>query len=427
MEKYVIEGGHPLSGSVTISGNKNEALPAIAACLLTDEPVTLRNVPRIGDVNSMLDIMHELGVEIEDLDKNDVRLCSRNLKGSELDSDKCRSLRAAILLAGPLITRHDHVSMPPPGGDVIGRRRLDTHFTAFESLGARVSEKDKKYIIEKKTLVGQDIFLEEQSVTATENVLMAAVLSKGETVLRNAACEPHVAGLARMLVAMGAKIEGIGTNILHIKGVDKLSGTDHTIGPDYLETGGYITLAAVTGSEMTIQNVNPHDLCVIKSTYRKLGVAYETRDNAVWVPSGQKLEIQPDFSGDVPKIDDGPWPAFPTDLMSIVIVGATQASGTVLIFEKMYDGRMFFVDYLVSMGARIVLCDPHRVVVVGPSQLIGSQMQSPDIRAGMALIIAALCAHGESSIYNIRQIDRGYENLEGKLQGLGAKIRRVVE
>jgi UDP-N-acetylglucosamine 1-carboxyvinyltransferase len=427
MEKYVIEGGHQLSGAVTISGNKNEALPAIAACLLTDQPVTLRNVPRIGDVNSMLDIMHELGVEIAELGENDLRLCSRSLKRAELDSDKCRSLRAAVLLAGPLITRHNLVSMPPPGGDVIGRRRLDTHFTAFESLGARVSEINRKYVIEKKELIGHDIFLEEQSVTATENVLMAAVLSKGKTVLRNAACEPHVAGLARMLVSMGARIEGIGTNILHIEGVDKLSGTDHAIGPDYLETGGYILLAAATGSEMTIQNVNPHDLCVIKSTYRKLGIAYEGRGSAVLVPSQQNLQIQPDFAGDVPKIDDGPWPAFPTDLMSIVIVGATQADGTVLIFEKMYDGRMFFVDYLISMGARIVLCDPHRVVVVGPSQLIGSQMQSPDIRAGMALIIAALCARGESSIYNIRQIDRGYENLEGKLRGLGARIKRVVE
>ena len=427
MEKFVIDGGKQLKGSVRISGNKNEALPALAACLMTDKPVILRNVPRIGDVVSMLEIMSELGADIRELSKNDLEICCQNIKHAELDSEKCKTLRAAILLAGPLLTRFDHVVLPPPGGDVIGRRRLDTHFIAFEKLGATVNSQDNNYIFEKKELYGQDIFLEEQSVTATENALMAAVLAQGHTVLRNAACEPHVAGLAKMLVSMGARIQGIGTNILQIEGVEKLSGTDHTIGADFLEVGSYIVIAAVTNSEIMIENVDPDDLCVMRSTFHKLGIRFDIHKDKVLVSAGQKLEIRPDFAGDVPKIDDGTWPAFPTDLMSIIIVAATQASGTVLIFEKMYDGRMFFVDYLISMGARIVLCDPHRAVVVGPSQLFGSQMQSPDIRAGMALIIAALCAKGTSTIYNIKQIDRGYENLEGKLQGLGAHIQRVIE
>ncbi len=427
MEKFVIEGGHQLKGSVRISGNKNEALPVLAATLLTDETVILRNVPRIGDVNMMLDIMKSIGVKIRELSENDLEINSSDIKHAELDEKKCSTLRAALLLAGPLISRFNKVLLPPPGGDVIGRRRLDTHFIAFKSLGVDVSEKNKKYYFEKKHLLGSDIFLEEQSVTATENALMAACLAKGETILRNAACEPHVTGLARMLNSMGANITGIGTNILKINGVEKLGGTEHAIGPDYLEIGGYIVLAAVTNSEITIQNVNSDDLCVIHSTFRKIGIKYEINGNEMFVPANQKMEIEPDFAGDVPKIDDGTWPAFPSDLMSIIVVAATQANGTALIFEKMYDGRLFFVDYLISMGARIVLCDPHRAVVVGPSQLYGSELQSPDIRAGMALIIAALCAKGKSIIYNIRQIDRGYENLEKKLQQLGAKITRVSE
>jgi len=427
MEKFLIRGGKKLSGSVTVSGNKNEALPAIAACLLTDEPVVLKNVPRIGDVETMLDIMKSQGATIREITRNQLEIHCKNIKHEEMDQQKCATLRAALLLAGPLITRFDRVVLPPPGGDVIGRRRLDAHFFAFKSLGAEVSVVDKKYLFERSELTGQDIFLDEQSVTATENALMAAVLAKGKTVIRNAACEPHVSGLAKMLNKMGAKISGIGTNILEIEGVEKLSGATHTIGPDYLEAGGYIVLAAITNSEFTINHVNPDDLCVIHSTFKKLGIEYTVQNDQIVVSSGQKLKIQPDFAGDIPKIDDGTWPAFPSDLMSIVIVAATQAEGTVLIFEKMYDGRMFFVDYLVSMGARIVLCDPHRAVIVGPAKLYGTNLQSPDIRAGMALIIAALCAKGESSIYNIKQIDRGYEDLERKLQGLGADIKRIEE
>ena len=427
MEKFVINGGFPLRGSVQISGNKNEALPAIAACLLTKDPVILRNVPRIGDVNILLDILKSLGATVKELSENDLEICCSNIEHAEIEKSKAASLRAAILLAGPLITRFDHVVLPPPGGDVIGRRRLDSHFFALKSLGALVTTFENNYFIKKTELVGQDIFLDEQSVTATENALMACVFAKGHTVLRNAACEPQVSGLVKMLNSMGAKIIGMGTNVLHIDGVEQLSGTDHSIGPDFLEVGGYIVLAAVTNSEITIKNINPEDLLVLHSTYKKLGIKYQVGTNKVFVPAGQKLQVEPDFAGDVPKIDDGTWPAFPTDLMSIIIIAATQAEGTILVFEKMYDGRMFFVDYLVSMGARIVLCDPHRVVIVGPSQLYGAELQSPDIRAGMALVIAALCAQGQSTIYNIRQIDRGYENLESKLQKLGAKITRVVE
>ena len=425
MDRYVIEGGHRLRGTVTVSGNKNEALPVLAATLATSESVILRNVPRIGDVHSMLEIIKSQGGQVQEIDNNSFEICCKNVRHAELDAKKCASLRAAILLAGPLITRFDHVLLPPPGGDVIGRRRLDSHFLALKKLGVSVAEIDKKYLFKKDQLQGQDIFLEEQSVTATENALMAAVQAKGHTALRNAACEPHVSGLARMLNSMGARITGIETNILQVEGVEGLSGTEHTIGPDYLEISGYIILAAITHSELTIKNINPADLTIIQLTFHKLGITFDIREDSVFVPAGQKLEIHPDFAGDVPKIDDGPWPAFPTDIMSMLIVAATQAKGTVLMFEKMYDGRMFFVDSLIAMGARIVLCDPHRIVVVGPSKLFGSEMLSPDIRAGMALVIAALCAQGTSTIYNIRQIDRGYENLENKLAGLGARIRRL--
>ena len=426
MEKFIVEGGHSLAGSVTISGNKNEALPVIAACLLTDETVTLRNVPQIGDVKILLSIIQDFGVKVVKLNESDITICCKSVNHEKIDTSKCASLRAAILLVGPLLARFGNITLPPPGGDVIGRRRLDTHFLAFQHLGAKV-EAGRIYKISSKQLIGKKIFLDEPSVTATENAIMAAVLAKGTTVLKNAACEPHVTGLVKMLNSMGAKISGVGTNILEIEGVDMLFGTDHKIGADLLEVGSYIVLAAVTRSEITLERIDPDDLCVIKSTYQKLGIEYNVEGNKIIVPKNQSLEIKPEFNGDVPRIDDGPWPAFPTDIMSMIIVAATQAKGAVLIFEKMYDGRMFFVDYLISMGARIVLCDPHRAVVIGPSQLYGTQLQSPDIRAGMALIIAALCAKGESTIYNIRQIDRGYENLEVKLQQLGAKIKRVVE
>lgn len=426
MEKFIIQGGYSLNGSVTVSGNKNEALPVIAACLLTEDTVVLKNVPYIGDVTILLSILRDMGAEVNEISRNELSICCRQIHHEQIDRAKCETLRAAILLAGPLLARFNHVKLPPPGGDVIGRRRLDTHFLAFQKLGANVNT-DGNFNITSNQLTGHDIFLDEPSVTGTENAIMAAVLAKGKTVLRNAACEPHVIGLANMLNAMGAKISGIGTNVLTIEGVKKLAGTTHSIGPDYLEIGSFIVLAAATNSEITIQNINSDDMLPIHTTFSKLNINYTVTGNSLYLPKRQQLEIHPDFAGEIPKIYDGPWPAFPTDLMSILIVAATQAKGAVLFFEKMFDGRMFFVDSLISMGAQIVLCDPHRIVVIGPSQLYSSQMQSPDIRAGMALIIAALCAKGESTIYNIRQIDRGYENLESKLQALGAKIERIVD
>lgn len=427
MDRFVIQGGHRLNGTVKIQGNKNEALPSIAACLLTDEPVILRNIPRIGDVLGMLDILRHMGATVRELSYNDFEICCQGVRAAEIDVEKAKSLRASILLAGPMITRFDHIILPPPGGDVIGRRRLDDHFMAFTSLGAQVSQADHRYSIKRNKLKGADIFLEEQSVTATENALMAAVMARGHTTIRNAACEPHVVGLTNMLNSMGARISGVGANILEIDGVDKLGGADHTIGPDLLEIGGFIVLAAVTKSAITIDGVNPGEIRVIRSTYNKLGIDFKLYGDKLIVPANQKMIIQPDFTGNIPKIDDGTWPAFPTDLMSIVIVAATQATGTVLVFEKMYDGRMFFVDHLIGMGAQIVLCDPHRIVVVGSSKLYGTQVTSPDIRAGMALVTAALCAGGESVIYNVRQIDRGYENLEQKLRSIGARIERLSD
>jgi len=427
MDKLVIHGKCCLGGAVAPQGNKNEALPVLAACLLTRDSVVLRNVPDIGDVRSMMDIMMTLGATFERLSKNDWRVNCENIETAELDMQKCKSLRAAILLAGPLLSRFQHVLLPPPGGDVIGRRRLDDHFSAFKALGAQVGEVDRQYFFKRTELRGTDFFFEEQSVTATENALMAAVCAHGQTILRNAACEPHVQGLAKLLVKMGADIQGIGSNTLTITGVTELGGAEHTIGPDLLEIGGYMVMAAVTNSAITIQGVVPDEIRVIHSTYKKLGFEYSLDADQLRLPAGQYLQVQPDFGGDIPKIDDGTWPAFPTDLMSMMIVAATQAKGTALFFEKMYDGRMFFVDHLIGMGAQIVLCDPHRVVVVGPSQLYGTTLQSPDIRAGMSLVIAAMCAQGDSTIYNIKQIDRGYENLEGKLQALGADIQRISD
>jgi len=427
MEKFVIRGGKQLGGSVDVSGNKNEALPALAAALLTDETVILRNVPLNGDVLNLIELLSSSGAIVDRIDANDFSICARGLDYRDLDESRFHRLRAAILLAAPFITRFSEFVLPPPGGDVIGRRRLDAHFSAFGHLGISVSEKDRKYHFRRDYWRSSDIFMEEKSVTATENIMMAAALAPGTTSLANCACEPHVVGLGRMLNSMGASIRGTGTHRMWVDGVESLHGTEHFISPDYLEACGYIVLAAITGSELTIRNVNPDDLKVTLSAFRKVGIRFEPGENEIFVPAGQDLVIGEDFSGDVAKIDDGPWPAFPSDLMSLMIVAATQAKGTLLFFEKMYDGRMFFIDYLISMGAKIVLCDPHRALVVGPSRLYGTRLRSPDIRAGMALILASLCAEGESTIYNVEQIDRGYERLQGKLKGIGADIRRIEE
>lgn len=425
MEKFVIEGGKKLSGSVRPGGSKNEALPCLAATLLTDEEITLRNVPRIRDVEVMLDVIAALGGRYEWIADNVVKVQAGQVDTIELDKELCRKVRASILFAGSMLARKGECKLPPPGGDVIGRRRLDTHFLALEALGAKIDTTEAGFHFKGKKLVGDEIFMDEASVTATENAIMAATVAKGTTVIHNAACEPHVQGLCRMLIKMGARIEGIGTNILTIEGTKGLWGCDHTIGPDYLEIGSLAGLAAVTGSEITIEGVVPEDLRMIRLVFNKLGVQTEFKNSSLFVPGNQELVIRDDLQNAIPKIDDAPWPAFPTDLMSIAITVATQSRGTVLFFEKMFEGRMFFVDSLIAMGAKIVFCDPHRVVVVGPSQLYGATLESPDVRAGMSLLIAALCAQGTSTIYNIRQIDRGYENIDVKLRALGASIERL--
>ena len=426
MEKFVIQGRRRLSGEVTPGGSKNEVLPCLAATLLTDEPVILTNVPRIRDVRVMCQVLEAQGATTEWVGDDELKVDTSGVSGTELDAELCRSVRASILFAGPMVARAGHVVLPPPGGDVIGRRRLDTHFHALEALGAKVAVEAAAYDIRAAgRLKAADFFMDEASVTATENAIMAAALAKGTTVIRNAAAEPHVCGLARMLVAMGATIEGIGSNTLTIHGVDRLKGCTHAVQTDYLETGSFIGLAAVTRSELTIRKVNPENLRMVRMVFERLGVRTEVRGPDLFVPGDQELAIRPDYHNAVPKVDDGIWPAFPTDLMSIAITVATQCKGTVLFFEKMFEGRMFFVDHLQSMGAQIILCDPHRVVVVGPHVLRGQRVQSPDVRAGMAVLIAGLAAEGETQIYNIHQIDRGYAHIEQKLQALGADIQRL--
>ncbi len=425
MSLFRIQGGVPLSGTVRVSGNKNEALPALATALLTDEPVVLRNIPDILDVRVMIDILRELGSEVTWLEPHAIRIVTRDLWTTELP-DLGRRVRASILFAGALLGRAGHCELPPPGGDVIGRRRLDTHFDGFAALGAKLTV-GETYKLDSTGLVGADFFLDEASVTATENLLMAASVAKGTTVLSNVACEPHVQGIARLLTAMGAKIDGIGTNRLVIDGVQKLHGADFTIGPDYLEVGSFIGLAAVTGGSLRIQDAAPEHLRMIRMVFQRLGVRTEIDGQDVLVPGEQEMRIRQDLAGGIPRVDDAVWPQFPTDLMSIAITVATQSTGTVLFFEKMFEGRMFFVDHLIGMGAQIILCDPHRVVVAGPSRLVGQRVQSPDVRAGMALVMAALCAHGTTTIHNIRQIDRGYEKIEVKLAALGARIERIEE
>jgi UDP-N-acetylglucosamine 1-carboxyvinyltransferase len=425
VEKFVIEGGRQLSGHVTPSGNKNAALPIIAASLLTEDPVTLKNVPRIRDVEDMLAVLAEIGVEITELDRHTLTLRAANIRSGRLNTALCAQIRASILFAGPLLARRGEVFLPPPGGDVIGRRRVDTHLVALRQLGASVDTADG-YQMRAARLEGLEIFLDEASVTATENALMASTLARGTTVICNAASEPHVSELAQLLNSMGARIDGIGSNTLTVLGVETLHGAEFEIGPDHIEVGSFIGIAAATHGEVTIHNTRGPSLRMIRLGFERLGIQCEIGDRQVFVPLAQSLRIQSDINNAVPKIDDGPWPAFPTDLMSMMLVTATQCDGTILIHEKMFEGRMFFVDRLVSMGARIVLCDPHRAVVVGPSRLRAEPggLPSPDIRAGMALLEAALCADGTTVIHNIGQIDRGYERIEEKLQKLGANIVR---
>ena len=424
MESFVIEGGLALSGTVRAAGNKNAALPILAASVLASDEVRLSNVPRIRDVETMVSLLSDLGADVEWTADNEVRVDPRPVERANLDAELGREIRASFLLAGPLLSRFGRVVVPPPGGDVIGRRRLDTHFPAFAALGAELQQ-DGVYELSTNGLKGTRIYLDEASVMGTENAIMASTLADGETVLGNAACEPHIQDLCRFLVSLGARIEGIGSNVLHIQGVHELSGGEHRVGPDHIEVASFVGLAAVTGGEVVIEDVRPDDLIAIVPAFRKLGIELDILDTSVRVPSGQDLHIEDDFGSQIPKIDSGIWPAFPADLTSIAVTVATQARGTILIFEKMFESRLFFVDKLVSMGARIILCDPHRVVVTGPARLYGQRLESPDIRAGMAMVIAALCAEGESRIGNIGQIDRGYERIDERLRGLGAAVERV--
>ncbi|MGI8843658.1 MAG: UDP-N-acetylglucosamine 1-carboxyvinyltransferase [Gemmatimonadaceae bacterium] len=424
--QFIVEGGHPLSGSIRPSGNKNAALPIIAAALLTDKPVTLENVPRIRDVETLVELVRTVGVEARWADRNTLEMHARELRASTLDPQLCARIRASILLAAPLLARCGEVRLPPPGGDVIGRRRLDTHFLALEQLGAQWALGDS-FHLRSTGLRGADVFLDEPSVTGTENALTASVAASGTTVLRNAASEPHVQDLARFLVALGARIEGIGTNTLTIHGGAPLGGARYGIGPDHIEVGSFIGLAAVTRSALRIEGAGVEFLRMVLMGFERLGVECEKEGDDLIIPANQSLRIRDDIGGHVAKLEDQPWPAFPADLMSIAIVTATQCTGIILMHEKMFESRMFFVDKLVAMGARIVLCDPHRALVAGPSQLRGATVESPDIRAGMAILLAALCANGTSVIRNVGQIERGYERIDERLAALGARIERVQE
>jgi UDP-N-acetylglucosamine 1-carboxyvinyltransferase len=425
MEKFVIHGGVPLSGELTVAGNKNAALPILAACLLTEEELLLHRVPRIRDTEAQLALLERLGVEVAWVADNSVRLCAGALSDVAVDEELSSQIRASFLLAGPLLARFGEARMPPPGGDFIGRRRLDAHLDAFKDLGARV---DGDRWIELSApaagLTACHIFMDEPSVMGTENALMAAALTKGPTTISNAACEPHVQDLARLLNAMGAQVDGIGSNVMTVHGRDRLGGAEHTISADHIEVGSFMALAAATGGELRIRGVEPLDLLMVRRQFRRLGLRSEIEGSDMLVPPDQQLSIQADLGDAIPKIEDGPWPAFPADLTSIALALATQAAGEILIFEKMFENRLFFVDKLVAMGARITLCDPHRAIVSGPSRLHGERVESPDIRAGMAMLIAALAADGVSEIGNIRQIDRGYEQIDERLRGLGAQIER---
>ena len=424
MEAFVIDGGRPLNGRVTAAGNKNGVLPILAACLLTAEPVVLHNVPRILDVETMVALIRDLGVDVEWTGPNDVRVHAATIASHEIHEELASRMRASFLLAGPLLARVGQASVAPPGGDVIGRRRLDPHIHAFAEMGAEISIGDN-YDLRAERLTGKNIHLDEASVMATENTVMAAALTPGRTTISNAACEPHVQDLCRFLLSLGAEIEGIGSNVIHVTGVERLSGGEYRIGADHIEVGSFIGMAALTGGDLTIDGAVPEDLLPILPAFERLGVLVELDGTSVRVPPGQKLVVKDDLGGAIPKVEDGPWPLFPADLTSIAVMLATQARGTILIFEKMFESRLFFVDKLVTMGARIILCDPHRVVVTGPARLYGQRMSSPDIRAGMAMLLAALCAEGTSTIGDAYQIDKGYQRIDERLRSVGAAIERV--
>jgi UDP-N-acetylglucosamine 1-carboxyvinyltransferase len=427
MEKFVIEGGVPLNGEVTPAGNKNAALPLIAACLLTDESIVLRNLPQIKDVSVMRKLVESLGTQVEDLDATSWRITAREPRPADLNPDLCRSIRASILLAGPLSARVSGFKLPPPGGDVIGRRRLDTHILALRALGMDVRYDRGFSFNRSNSLKGADFLMDEASVTATENAIMAAVMANGETIIRNAASEPHVQELCQFLNGLGARIEEIGSNTLHIQGVSRLHGGEYTLGPDYLEVMSFVGAAAVTHGTIRVKNAGVQNLKMIAHIFERMGVQWNVEGDDLIVPAEQDLKIIPDLDGAIPEIKTNVWPAFPTDLISIAITVATQTEGSIMFHDWMFSGRMYFTDKLVGMGAKIILCDPYRCLIQGPNQLYGENLESPDIRAGISMLIAALAAKGQSTIRSIGQIERGYHNVDGKLRALGAKIERVKE
>jgi len=427
-EKFVIHGGVPLSGTIVPAGNKNAALPLLASSLLTDEQVVLHNVPRIRDVEAMVALLAGLGVRVEWRGENTVALQADAVGDTQVDAGLAERIRASFLVAGPLLARFGRAIMPPPGGDVIGRRRLDPHLDAFRALGATVelAGRDIAISVNGRGLQACDFFMDEPSVMGTENALMAAALTPGSTTIRNAASEPHVQDLARLLVRMGAAIEGIGSNVMQVHGTERLGGAEHTVSPDHIEIASFMALAGVTGGELRVQESVPEDLRMIRLVFHRLGLRSHLDGDDVVVPGDQKLVVQRDAGNYQSKVEDGPWPAFPADLTSIAVALATQSEGSVLIFEKMFENRLFFVDKLISMGAEITICDPHRAIVIGPRRLRGQRVSSPDIRAGMAMLIAALCADGETEIHNVREIDRGYERVDERLRALGARIERAL-
>ena len=426
MEKFIIEGGVALNGEVTPAGNKNAALPLVAACLLTDQPIILHNVPQIQDVRVMRNLIESFGAEVEDLNATSWRITARTLRPADLNPDLCRRIRASILVAGPMVARFGEFKLPPPGGDVIGRRRLDTHMLALRSLGVDVRY-ERGFTFQAGGLRGADFLMDEASVTATENAIMAAVTAKGDSVIRNAASEPHVQELCYFLNGLGAQIEEIGSNTLHIQGVPRLHGGEFTIGPDYLEVISFVGAAALTHGAIRIHNAGVPNLHMIAHVFQRLGIRWQVENDDLIVPAGQELRILPDMDGAIPEIKTNVWPAFPTYLISIAITVATQARGSIMFHDWMFSGRMYFTDKLAGMGAKIILCDPYRCLVQGPNQLYGENLESPDIRAGMSMLLAALAAKGKSTIRNIGQIERGYENVDGKLRALGANIERVRE
>ena len=427
MEKFVIEGGVPLNGEVTPAGNKNAALPLVAACLLTDQPIILHNLPPIKDVGVMRRLVESLGAHVEDLDATSWRITAQDLRPADLDPDLCRSIRASILLAGPLCARVEEFKLPPPGGDVIGRRRLDTHILALRAFGIDVRY-DRGFSFKRPSAIkGADFLMDEASVTATENAIMAAVTARGETIIRNAASEPHVQELCHFLNRLGAQIEEIGSNTLHIQGVSKLQGGEFTLGPDYLEVMSFVGAAAITHGTIRVKKAGVQNLQMMAHVFERMGVRWDVQGDDLVVPAGQDLKITPDLDGAIPEVKTNVWPAFPTDLISIAITVATQAQGSIMFHDWMFSGRMYFTDKLVGMGAKIILCDPYRCLIQGPNQLYGENLESPDIRAGISMLIAALAAKGQSTIRNIGQIERGYHDVDGKLRALGAKIERVTE